>query len=123
MTRKSFGLMTRKLSVTESHRVRPIPGNFFAQETECRVGELGASRVAFVVGHVSVHDAPEPLDRIEMRAIARNEMQPDPAIRPRQPFLHQLGVMIARVVERASDNTIGRTLKKTSSNRISSSNG
>ena len=23
-------------------QVRPIPGNFFAQETECRVGELGA---------------------------------------------------------------------------------
>ena len=32
-------------------------------------------------------------------------------------------VVALQIVERASDNTIGRTLKKTSSNRISSSNG
>jgi hypothetical protein len=40
MTRKSFGLMTRKLSVTESQRSCPIPGNFFTQETERRIGEF-----------------------------------------------------------------------------------
>ena len=38
--------------------VRPIPGNFVAQKTERGIGELGASRVAFVVRHVSVHEAP-----------------------------------------------------------------
>jgi hypothetical protein len=38
--------------------VRPIPGNFFTQETERRIGELGARRIAFVVGDVSVHEAP-----------------------------------------------------------------
>jgi hypothetical protein len=52
------------------------------------------------VGDVAVHDAPEPLDRIEMRAIGRNEMQLDPAAGPRQPFRHQFGVMIARIVEK-----------------------
>src|SRR5271155_6213484 len=57
----------------------PIAGDFFAQEAEGRVGELGASSVAFVVGDVSVPDAPLPLDRIEMRAIGWNEMQLDPA--------------------------------------------
>jgi hypothetical protein len=36
----------------------PIAGDLFAQEAEGRVGKLGASSVAFVVGDVSVHDAP-----------------------------------------------------------------
>jgi hypothetical protein len=38
--------------------VRPIPGNFFSQKTERRIGELGASCVALVVRDVSVHEAP-----------------------------------------------------------------
>jgi DNA-binding GntR family transcriptional regulator len=38
--------------------VGPIAGNFFAQETERRIGELGAGCVGFVVGDVSVHEAP-----------------------------------------------------------------
>jgi hypothetical protein len=38
--------------------VRPIPGNYFTQETERRIGELGASCVALVVRDVSVHEAP-----------------------------------------------------------------
>src|SRR5271155_811766 len=55
--------------------VRPVPGNFFTQKTERRISELGACCVAFVVRDVSVHEAPQPLDRIQMRAIGRNEMQ------------------------------------------------
>ena len=100
MTRKSFGLMKRKLSVTESQRSAQFPGHCFTQETKRRIGELGACGVAFVVSDVSVHEAPQPLDRIEMRAIGRGEMQLDPAPGSRKPFLHQLGVMIARVVEK-----------------------
>ena len=38
-----------------------------------------------------------------MRAIGRNEMQYDPAPGPRQPFPHELGMMIARVVEKDTD--------------------
>ena len=38
--------------------VHPIPGNFFAQETERCNGELGASCIAFVVRDVFVHEAP-----------------------------------------------------------------
>src|SRR5580704_359676 len=34
--------------------VRPVPRNFFTQETERRVSELGACCVAFVVRDVSV---------------------------------------------------------------------
>jgi hypothetical protein len=37
---------------------RPIPRNVLAQEAERRIGELGDGCVAFVVGDVSVHDAP-----------------------------------------------------------------
>ena len=48
MTRKSFGLMTRKLSVTESQRSAQFPDTF-AQKTERRIGELSASCVALII--------------------------------------------------------------------------
>src|SRR5664279_3619468 len=38
--------------------VRPIPRNFFTQETERRIGKLGASCVALVVRDMLVHHAP-----------------------------------------------------------------
>src|SRR5665811_630616 len=38
-----------------------------------------------------------------MRAIGRDEMQLDPAPGPGEPFLHQLGVVIARVVKKDMD--------------------
>src|ERR1035441_3784026 len=38
-----------------------------------------------------------------MRAIGRDEMQLDPAPWPGKPFLHQPGVMVARVVEKDMD--------------------
>ena len=79
MTRKSFGLMTRKLFGDKITEVRPVPRHCFTQETKRRIGELGACGVAFVVRDVSVHEAPQPLDRIEMRAIGRDEMQLNPA--------------------------------------------
>src|SRR5712691_5429049 len=41
----------------------------------------------------AIEPAPDPIR-------GRNEMQYDPAPGPRQPFLHELGVMIARVVEK-----------------------
>ena len=52
---------------------------------------------------VLVHDAPQPLDRVQVRAIGWNEMQPDPAVGPGKPVLHELGVMIARVVKENMD--------------------
>jgi hypothetical protein len=54
--------------VTESQN-SAVAGHFFAQEIERRIGELGAGFVGFVVGDVSVHEAPQPLDRIEMRTV------------------------------------------------------
>src|SRR6516162_10028421 len=43
--------------------------------------------------------------------------------RPLEPALFEEKVVELQIVERASDNTIGRTLKKTFSNRIASRNG
>lgn len=37
---------------------RPIPGNSFTQEPKRRIGELGASRVGFIVRDMLVHHAP-----------------------------------------------------------------
>src|SRR4051812_48870762 len=59
--------------------VRPVPWNSLTQKTECRIGELSANCIAFVVRDISVHEAPQPLDRIEMRTIGRDEVQLDPA--------------------------------------------
>ena len=36
----------------------PFPRNFFAQETERRIGKLGGSRVGFIVRDMLVHHAP-----------------------------------------------------------------
>ena len=83
--------------------VRPVPWNLFTQEPERRVRELSTCGVARVVGDVSVHEAPQPFNRIEMRTIGRDEMQFDPAPRPGKPFLHQFGMMIACVVEKDMD--------------------
>ena len=71
-------------------KVRPIPWNSFAQEPKRCIGELGARRVASVVRDVFVHEAPEPLDRIEMRAIGRDEMQLNPAPGSSKPFLPRI---------------------------------
>src|ERR1039458_3478614 len=78
----------------------PVLRDLFAQEPECRVSKLGAGRVAFVMRDVFVHDAPQALDRIEMRTIGRNEVQSDAAAWTFKPCAHEFGVMITRVVEK-----------------------
>ena len=57
MTRKFLGDMMRKLSVTELES-RPVSGDFLTQEPKRRIGELGASRVGFIVRDMLVHHAP-----------------------------------------------------------------
>ena len=59
MTRKSFGLMTRKLSVTELQRSARIPREpFHARKLSVASANWGTSCVALVVSDVSVHEAP-----------------------------------------------------------------
>jgi hypothetical protein len=81
----------------------PVLGDFAAQEIERGVREPSACGVAFVGRGVSVDEAPWPLDRVQVRAIGRDEMQRDPAPRPGEPFPHELGVIIARIVENDMD--------------------
>jgi hypothetical protein len=56
-------------------------------------------RVAAVVGHVSMHQSPQALDRIKVRAVTRNVMNPDPAPRPCQPFLNEQGMVVLGIVD------------------------
>src|SRR3954449_13030768 len=73
----------------------PPAGHIAAQETEHGVAEAVVSGVTSVVGHVLVHQPPETLDRVQMRAVGRNEMEPDPPARHGQPILNRPGVMVA----------------------------
>ncbi len=73
----------------------PFFGDVLAQEGDHGSGEFVECFVAFVVRGVSVHEAPRSLDGVEMRAVAGDEVQFDPAIWLRQPALHQMG-MVAR---------------------------
>src|ERR1700677_4716925 len=81
----------------------PVSGDVVSQETQGRFGKLLASAVGLVVGDILVHHAPEPLDRVQVRAVGGEEVQLDPASGPRQPFADEFGVMIACVVEEYVD--------------------
>jgi hypothetical protein len=103
MTRKCLGDMNSKIVGDRTAEVPPITGNIFTQEAERRIGEVGASCATSVMSDMLVHDAPQALDRVQVRAIGRDEMQFDSATRLRQPFLHKLGMMITRVVQKDMD--------------------
>lgn len=83
----------------------PVSGHVVAQECQDGVGEIVEGPVAAVVGDVLVHQPPEAFDGIEMGAIGWDEVEFDPAFRPRQPCLHQFGVMISGIVEEEVDHT------------------
>jgi hypothetical protein len=57
-----------KISRFDDAESVPVLWNFFAQEAKCFRSELCTGGVAFIVRDMLVHDAPEPLNRIEMRA-------------------------------------------------------
>jgi hypothetical protein len=61
------------------------------------------------VRHIRVEESlplPTRWPTTPMRAIGRNEMQLDPAAGPREPFLHQLGVMVAGIVENVGQEAL-----------------
>lgn len=92
--------MVRKLSVIALWKRYQFRGTFLlVKNFGCRIRERIACCVGFVVRDVPVHDASQPLARFEMRAILRDEMQFDPAAWPLELGAHELGVVIARVVE------------------------
>src|SRR5271166_6613158 len=60
-------------------KLAPFPWDFVAEEVENGVGEFPTRWVGLVVGEMLVHQRPQPLDGIEMRAVRRDEMQRDPS--------------------------------------------
>src|SRR2546423_8188678 len=92
--------MTRKLSVTESQKTAQFFGHLRAQEMENGSAEVIVGCVAAVVGHVSMHQSPQALDRVKVRAVARNVMHLDPAPGARQPCLNQHSMMVPGIVEK-----------------------
>src|SRR5947209_11307217 len=79
---------------------RPVFRHLRAQEMQNGSAELIVGRVAAVVGHVSMHQSPQALDRIEVRAVARNVMDLDPAPWSCQPLLNEDRVMIPGIVKK-----------------------
>src|SRR4029079_19108604 len=75
----------------------PVPWHLLAQERQDGAAEVSKGLVTSVVCDVIVHQPPRPLDRVQMRAVGRDEVKLDPTPRPRQPSLHQFGVMIPGV--------------------------
>ena len=61
---KLFGNDDAEIICDDIAEVGPVSWDLFAQEPEGGIGEQGAGRVAFVVGDVLVHDAPQALDRV-----------------------------------------------------------
>ena len=55
---KILGVDDAEIVADRITEVSPIPGYCFTQESERRIGELGASCVTLVVRDVSVHHAP-----------------------------------------------------------------
>src|SRR3984957_1547752 len=76
----------------------PIPRHLLAQKSQYRAFEILEPIVAFVVSAMPVHQSPQSFDRVQMWAVGRDEVQPNPASRPCQPLLHQLRMMISGVV-------------------------
>src|ERR1039457_3883121 len=68
--------------------LRPIPRNFFTQETERRIGELGASCVALGGRNMLVHHAQYPCDRVKRGEMGWDEVRLDRAPWRGEPFLH-----------------------------------
>jgi hypothetical protein len=66
----------------------PFSGHLLTQKRPDRRPEIGDGLMTPIVCDVLVHRIPQPLDRIQVRAVGGDEMQPDPALRPRQPSLH-----------------------------------
>src|SRR5262245_12789062 len=66
----------------------PFFGNSSPKEAQDCRSELGEGFIASIIGDMFVHHAPASFDRIKMRTIGRDEVQPDPASRLPQPLTH-----------------------------------
>jgi hypothetical protein len=92
-------LTTRKLSAIESRNSNQFCGTFSRKKVSTSAANIPRCGIALVVRHRLVHHAPQPLDRVQMRAIGWDEVKLDPSAGLRQPILLKLGMMVTRVVQ------------------------
>src|SRR5580700_985583 len=83
--------------------IRPPFGNLVAQERQNGVGKRMKITPGPVVSEMLVHDAPQPLYRVQMWTVAGNEVQLDPSAGLRKPLLDENGVVVARIVQEDVD--------------------
>src|SRR5258707_8645906 len=86
----------------------PFFGNSSPEEAQDCRSELGEGFIASIIGDMFVHYAPASFDRIKMRTIGRDEVQPDPASRLPQPLTHQNRVVVGGVVKKDVDPFLSR---------------
>ncbi len=86
----------------------PFFGNSSPKEAQDCRSELGEGFIASIIGDMFVHYAPASFDRIKMRTIGRDEVQPDPASRLPQPLTHQNRVVVGGVVKKDVDPFLSR---------------
>ena len=85
----------------------PFVWQCFPEETQNGFCELIERGVMAIVGHAFVHDAPETLDRVEMRCVGWQKMQFHSALWIGQPWLQYFGVVIPGIVEKHVDCRLG----------------
>src|SRR5580693_9499791 len=83
--------------------IRPAFWNLVAQERQDGVGKLTKMAPGPVVSEWLVHDAPQPLYRVQMWTVAGDEVQLDPSAGLRKPLLNENGVVVARIVQEDVD--------------------
>jgi hypothetical protein len=78
-------------------KVAPVFWDGFAEEVQDGVGELLLPGIETVMRDMGVHDGPEALDGVQVRAIGGQLDQVDAAIGARQPVPDGFAAMIRRV--------------------------
>jgi len=86
----------------------PILRDCRSEEFQDGSPELPEGRVIPIVGHVVMHHTPTSLDRIEVRAIGRDEVQYASASRSFQPVPHDDGVVVACIVQEDMNPPLSR---------------
>jgi len=76
----------------------PFFGDGFSEEREDCVGELFLAGVETVVGDVRVHDLPQPLNGVEMRAVGRQLDEVDAAVFSPEEGAHVRASVVGGVV-------------------------
>jgi len=87
----------------------PFPWQGPVEKVEDRLGELPQVGVEPVTPHVAVHDAPQPLGRVQVGGVGRQETRPDAAVGPLREGHGRPRVVLAGVARQDMDHPAART--------------